>query len=133
MTTHLSGPLVIGSTQLATTSLLNQYAVTCHLADAGTAGSTYVVAPQAGTISKVSIVNYAANATTATVYTAKINGSTVTHPTLQHGATDAAGTAINAVPTAANTVAAGDVISVASDGGSSSVMPITVTFTITRT
>jgi hypothetical protein len=131
-TTHFSGAVdSIGGFSVNGTTVSNEQ-ITCHLADAGTAGSAYVVAKVAGTLSSVSVVNYAANATTATVYTLKINGSAVTHPTLQHGASDAAGTAVTAAPTAANTVAVGDVISITSDGGSSSTMPITASFLISR-
>jgi hypothetical protein len=132
MSSHLSGPILVGGTQLASVSLVNQMAVTAHLADAGTAGSAYVVAPHAGTLSSISVVNYAANATTQTIYTVSINAGAVTHPALATTITAAAGTAVTVVPTAANTVAAGDVLKITSDGGSSSVMPIMATFLITR-
>lgn len=123
---------IAGTAVSATGAELNQYAVTCHLADAGTLGSAYVVAPHAGNIVGVSVVNYAANAGTKTVFTAKIGGVSVTHPALEEAVTAAAGTAVTVVPTAANAVTAGQAIEIASDGGSSSAMPCSFTLTIAR-
>lgn len=121
-----------GTAVTATAAELNAYAVTAYMADANTAGSGYVVCPHAGNIIGVSVVNYVTNTTTATVYTAKIGGVSVTHPALQHGATDVAGTGVTVVPTATNTVTANQVVEVASDGGGTPVMPITVTLLISR-
>lgn len=121
-----------GTAVTATATELNQYTVTAFMADAGTAGSTYVVCPFAGDIKKLSVVNWVANATTGTVYLAKIGGTNVTAPSWTHGTTDAAGTGVTVVPTAANTVTAGQVLELASDGGSSSVMPVMFSVTIER-
>jgi hypothetical protein len=68
-------------------------------------------------------VNIAANAGTKSVLTAKVGGATVTHPAWEVAITAAAGTRSGVTPTAANAVLAGQVIEVASDGGSSAVTP----------
>ena len=60
------------------------------------------------------------------------NGTPITHPTLQEAVSAAAGTAVSVVPTAANVVAAGDVVSIASDGGTDASVPVMVTVTIER-
>lgn len=118
-----SGGIVAGR------AVLNAY-----MADAGTAASTYVSCPFAGTIVGLQAVVIAANAGTKSVLTAKLTGGTVTHTAWEIAASAAAGTATAViVPTAANTVAAGDVIEIASDGGSSAVTPATISVTILRT
>lgn len=108
-------------------SVLNSYA-----ADIGTAGSSFVVCPFAGTIVGLGVVNHGANAGTKTVLLAKLGGVTVTAPAWEVAVTAAAGTGVSVVPTAANTVAAGDVIEIAYDGGSSNVTPATFSLTILR-
>lgn len=114
-------------------AILGRETMSFYMPDIGTSGSGYVVCPFAGKVVGVAIVNQAANAGTKSVLTAKINGSTITHPTFEVAVTAAAGTAVSVVPTAANDVLAGDVLSVASDGGSSATTPAIVTFTIRRT
>jgi hypothetical protein len=103
-----------------------------YAADIGTAGSSYVVCPFAGTITGLAVVNHAANAGTKTVLTAKIAGSTITHPAFEVAITAAAGTGVSVVPTAANVVTAGQVIEIAYDGGSSAVTPATFTISVLR-
>lgn len=110
----------------------NEYVVSAYLADAGTAGSAYVVCPYAGTIKKLSVVNYAANAGTKTVLLGKIGGSNVTAPAFEEAVTAAAGTGVTVVPTAANVVTAGQVLEFATDGGSSSVTPVNFQAVIQR-
>lgn len=116
-----SGGMILGR------AVLNTYA-----ADIGTAGSSFVVTPFAGTIIGLGAVNHGANAGTKTVLTAKLGGQAVTHPAWEVAVTAAAGTGSSVVPTAANTVAAGDVIEIAYDGGSSNVTPATFSVTIQR-
>jgi hypothetical protein len=100
--------------------------------DIGTAGSVYVVTPFAGTIVGLGAVNHGANAGTKTVLLAKLAGTNVTAPAWEVAVTAAAGTGVSVVPTAANTVAAGDVIEINYDGGSSNVTPATFSVTILR-
>lgn len=113
-------------------AILGRATVSLYMPDIGTAGSGYVVCPFAGKVVGVAAVNQAANAGTKSVLTAKINGNTITHPALEVAVSAAAGSSSAVVPTAANNVSAGDVLSVASDGGSSAVTPEQVTFTILR-
>lgn len=112
--------------------LQTQYKANAYLADGGSAGSTFLVCPFAGTIVSLSAVNFVANATTKTVLLAKIAGVTVTAPAWEILVTAAAGTGVTVVPTAANVVTAGQVLEIASDGGSSSVMPVSFTVVIQR-
>lgn len=104
-----------------------------YMADAGTASSAFVVCPFAGNIVGLAAVSSVANATAATTLLAKLGGVTVTAPAWTFTTTQAAGLASAVVPTAANAVAAGGVIELNSDGGSSSVMPTMFTVTIQRT
>ncbi len=64
--------------------------------------------------------------------TAKVGGSSVTHPAWEVAVTATAGTASSVVPTAANFVAAGQAIEIASDGGSSGVTPAMYSITVRR-
>lgn len=113
--------------------ILGREALTAYAADIGTAGSSFVVCPFAGTIVGLAVVNHGANAGTKTVLTAKLGGASVTHPAWEVAVTAGAGTGVSVVPTAANTVAAGDVIEIAYDGGSSNVTPATFSVTVLRT
>lgn len=132
-TTANATTLQIGGTAVSSTAAeLNQYCVNGSFVDAGTAGSVFVVVPHAGTIASISVVNNVASTTTKTVFTGAIAGTPITHPACEIAATATAGTKTTVVPTAANTVAAGDVIEIASDGGTDATMPVTVTLTITR-
>jgi hypothetical protein len=120
-------------TEEAGGAILGRESLSAYAADIGTAGSSFVVCPFAGTIVGLSAVNHVANAGTKTVLTAKLATVAVTAPAWEVGVTAAAGTATAVVPTAANTVAAGDVIEIAYDGGSSNVTPATFTVTVLRT
>lgn len=129
----VSGALSIGGEELnATPDQLDDIQLTVQFANAGTAGSVYVVCPQAGTITGLAAVNHAASTTTKTVLTAKIAGTAVTHPAWEIAATATAGTAVAVSPTATNAVTAGQVIEIASDGGTDATMPVTITLTLTR-
>ncbi|MES2126658.1 MAG: hypothetical protein V4463_05245 [Pseudomonadota bacterium] len=114
-------------------AILGRAVLNTVAADIGTAGSVFVISPFAGTIVGLAAVNHVANATTKTVLTAKLGGVSVTAPAWEVAVTAAAGTPTSVVPTAANSVAVGDVIEIAFDGGSSSVEPTTFSITILRT
>lgn len=111
-------------------AILGRQALNADMADSGTAGSSFVVCPFDGTLVGLAAVNHLANTTTKTVLTAKINGVAVTIPAWEIAVTAAAGTATSVVPTAANTVVAGQVIEFISDGGSATANQKT-TFTAT--
>jgi hypothetical protein len=111
-------------------AILGRTVLNADMADSGTAGSAFVVCPFAGTLVGLAAVNHVANTTTKTVLTAKITGAAVTIPAWEIAVTAAAGTATAVVPTAANTVVAGDVIEFISDGGSATASQKT-TFTAT--
>jgi len=113
-------------------AILGRAALNAYAADIGTAGSSFVVCPFAGTIVGLGAVNHGANAGTKTVLTAKLATVSVTAPAWEVAVTAAAGTGVSVVPTAANTVAAGDVIEIAYDGGSSNVTSATFSVTVLR-
>lgn len=99
-------------------AVLGRAVLTAYAADVGIAGSYWVVSPFAGTIVNMAAVNYVANTTTKTVLTAEIAGTLVTAPAWEIAVTAAAGTVTAVVPTATNTVMAGQAIELISDGGS---------------
>ena len=111
-----------------------QMVLNCYAADVGTAGSYWVACPCNGTIVKMSAVSYLANTTTKTVLTAEIGGTLVTAPAWEIGATAAAGIVSTVIPTATNTVTAGQAIEIISDGGSATAGQATMfSITILRT
>lgn len=125
--------LQIGDVALgATITELNQYSINVDMADAGTAQSLWVVAPHAGSIVAMYAVNSVDNATTKTVLTAEIATVLVTAPAWEIAITQAAGTVSSSVPTAANTVTAGQAIEIISDGGTDATMPTSITIVISR-
>lgn len=113
-------------------AILGRAVLTAYHADIGTAGSAYVVCPFDGQVVGLEAVNIAANAGTKSVLTAKIGGSTITHPAWEVAVSAAAGTRSGVVPSAANDVKAGQVIEVASDGGSSAVTPAMYSIVVRR-
>jgi hypothetical protein len=94
------------------------------IADMSADASYFVTAPHAGAISRIYAVVDGAISTADLVVTAKIGGAAVTNgavtlPTVGSGA----GARALATPTAANTVAAGDIIELAVTGGGSGGSP----------
>lgn len=136
--THFSGVdatlLKIGGTQVtATASELNQAYLTMEIEDISTAGQMYVVAPCAGTISTIYSVINGAIATSDATLTGKINGAAITNGTITVAtASSAAGDVDSCTPTAANTVAAGDVIEVETNGASTNTVKCGITIVISR-
>lgn len=113
-------------------AILGRAVLNAYHADIGTSGSAYVVCPFDGDIVQLEAVNIAANAGTKSVLTAKVNGNDVTHPAWEVAVSASAGTRSGVTPTAATAVKAGDVISVASDGGSSAVTPAMYSIVVRR-
>ena len=112
---------------------LNDYFLTVKLSDVSTAGSAYVVAPDAGKIIKIYSVLGGAIATADAGITTKINGTAVTGGGITiANASSAAGDVDTAEPTAANSVSEGDYISFTTDGASTNTVAATFTVIIRR-
>lgn len=110
------------------------YALNVRLADVSAASSCYVAVPKAGTITKI----YSALGGAITVADANVTCSIGT-TAITGGALviaydgSAAGDVDVATPTAANVVAAGNVIKVTSDGGSTDTATLDITLLIQET
>lgn len=115
-----------------TENTLINYTLSAYKEDGNTAGSIFVVAPHKGKIVGLNATNYVANTTTKTVLTAELGGTLITTPAWEIAVTQAVGVASTSVPTAANSVDAGDVIEIITDGGGTPTMPINVTISIDR-
>jgi len=101
-----------------------EHAIHLDIADASADTTYYLVAPFAGTISKIWTITDGAVGTADITVTASINGVAVTNGVVTIAtAASAAGDVDSATPTAANTVAAGDKISLAVAGGGSGGSP----------
>lgn len=100
-----------------------------------TASTVYVACPFAGTITNIYSVISGALASVNAVLTATIGGVAVTGGTVTIAFSgSAAGTVdTDATISGANTVAAGDYISIATDGASTNTVKCTVTILISRT
>ncbi len=117
----------------AALQVMNSIPFVVKIDDFNTADSKFVVIPWAGKIIGAYAVNDVANTTTATVLTLELEGTLVTQPAWQFGATDAIDSVISSVPTALNVVVAGNAVEIITDGGGAPVMPGTVTLLIQRT
>lgn len=104
-----------------------------RITDISTAGSVFVVAPVAGNFTKIYSVIDGAITTGDAVITTEINTVLVTDGGLTiANASSAAGDVDSGTPSAANTVAVGDVIEVITDGGSTNTVSANFTIEITR-
>lgn len=103
-----------------------------HISNVGAASSSYVVAPEAGTISKIYSVVDGSTGGADTILTVSIGGVTVTNGTITIATAAVAGEVDEATPTANNTVTAGQAIKVESDGGTTGTPGCRVSFLITR-
>ena len=132
--TWTTDPTLSTYTKTASMFNLNKVYVTLYWTDAGTAGTAtrFVAMPRAGTITKIYSATEAAAATSNTTLTASIGGVNVTNGVVTiTSAGAAAGDVASATPTANNTVTAGQALKFTSNGGSSSVMPVTLTIELT--
>lgn len=96
----------------------NSMTLDIYFDDIQTAHSHFVVAPIAGTVTKIYTVIYTSFTTADNVITTSIGGTPLTNGAItitQSGS--AAGDVDSSTPTAANTVSAGQAIEIASDGG----------------
>jgi hypothetical protein len=108
--------------------------ITVELTDISTPSSCYVVAPYAGTISKIySVIDGAITGANATI-TPSIGGVSITSGGItiaQSGS--AAGDVDSSTPSAANAVTAGQAIKIETDGASTNTVKAQFTIVIQRT
>jgi hypothetical protein len=112
-------------------TLMNTRSVQVELTDVSTSSSAFVACPFAGTITKIHSVLHSAITVANSALTSYINGVAITNgnwTVAQSGS--AAGDMDSATPSAANTVAIGDVLKVTTDGASTDAARLTITFTI---
>lgn len=104
------------------------------LADVSAPSSAYLQAPCAGTITKIYATLQGAITVADSAVTTSIGGVAITGGAMTIAqAGSAAGTKFSATPSAANTVAAGDLITVTTDGGSTTTAGLDVRFVIQAT
>ena len=119
----------------ATATELNELAVVVNIADLSADATYYVVMPHAGNITQLYSVIDGAVSTADVTITPSISGTPITDGAItitQSGS--AAGDVDSATPSAANTVTAGQAISLAVTGGGAGGSPRgTVTIILTRT
>lgn len=105
--------------------------VTTTLTDVSTASTAYCASPAAGTVTSIRSVLGGAISGADSAITTAINGVAITNGNFtvaQSGS--AAGDRDSATPTAANTVAVGDALSVTTDGASTGTATLNVTYVI---
>lgn len=120
-----------GSGSWTVADTINKVTLTCRLDDVSTASSVYVVAPIAGTVSKIYSVLQGAITVADSVVTASIGGVNLTNGSLtvaQSGS--AAGDVDSCTPTANNTVSAGQAIKITTDGASTTAAALLLTIVI---
>lgn len=101
------------------------------LEDVSTASTVYIPCPVAGTITEIMSVIDGAISTADANITSRINGVAITNGGLTiANASSAAGDIDTATPTALNTVADGDYISIETDGASTGTVKATFVITI---
>ena len=122
-----------GTIQTSGGENLKKTFINVRITDISTSGSVFVVSPVAGTFSKLQSVIDGVITTGDAVITSEINTVLVTNGGLTiANSGSAAGDVDTGTPTAANTVAVGDVIEVITDGGSTNVVSANFTIEITR-
>lgn len=110
---------------------LSKQVLQAAIVDISNAGTYYTVAAYPGTLKKIYLVLHGAVTTANSVVSFTINGVPITNSgiTVDH-TTSGAGVVYSSTPTAANLVTAGSVISVTTDGGSSTTVRATITYEI---
>jgi len=107
-------------------------ALCIHMADVSTAGSVYVPAPLAGTVSRISATAWSAPGTADVTLTGYIDGVLIVDGALTIPTSVTAGSnVIHAIPASDNVTSIGSVIEIASDGASTGVVPVQLTIYIT--
>ena len=110
------------------------YTLTAVIDDISTAQSDWVVAPYAGTVTKIySVIDAAITVADATL-SFEIGGTAMTSGNITvTQAGSAAGDVDSSTPSANNTVTAGQAIELITDGGSTTASKATITLVIQRT
>ncbi len=103
-------------------------------ADAATTNRAYAIAPVAGTVTRVAAQIQSGGPLNAdAVVTCNINGTPITNGAITIPDTTAVGVVTAVVPTAANTVAVGDILTGVTDAGGSTTAAVEVQWTIQAT
>lgn len=133
VTTGQDNPLILGGTvETPGGQNLKRVYHNVRLTDVSTASSCYVVSGVAGTITKIWSVIDGAISGANSVVSSSINGVAVTGGSLTITFSgSAAGDIDSATPSAANTVAAGDLITLTTDGASTNTVSAVFTIEIT--
>lgn len=120
-----------GSGTWTVADTLNKVILTCRLTDVSTASSVYVVAPIAGTVSKIYSALQGPITVADSVVTASIGGVNLTNGSLTVAYSgSAAGDVDSCTPTANNTVTAGQAIKITTDGASTDTAALVLTIVI---
>jgi len=123
----LGGTVETGGGQEPKSVILN-----VSLADVSTSSTVYIASPIAGTIEKIYTVIDGAIATADAVLTASIGAAAITGGVVTiANAGSAAGDVDVATPTAANVVAVGDQINIATNGASTNTVVANISILIT--
>lgn len=101
-----------------------------YIPDISTASTFYILSPFAGEIVSIKSVLEGTIATADAVLTPTINATAITDGAITVANGSVAGDIDSATPSALNVLAAGDYISIATDGGSTNAVGVHVTFTI---
>tara|TARA_B110000503_G_C6926036_1_gene320739 strand:- start:32 stop:703 length:672 start_codon:yes stop_codon:yes gene_type:complete len=123
---------IAGTTLTATAAELNTYILNVALDDISTASSCFVVAPKAGTITKITSIIDGTTTTADAVITANVNGGGNNITALITIASGSVAAAIDTCsPVNYNTVTAGQYIKLTTDGESSGTVKAVFTIEIT--
>lgn len=124
LTGNVTGNLTGGIAGGATQAELNEYALSLDIADGSADATYYLIAPHAGTISKIYTVIDGVVSTADITVTANIGATPVTNGVVTIAtASSAAGDVDSATPTAANAITAGAAINFVVAGGGSGGAP----------
>lgn len=105
-------------------------ALTRTFTDVSTPGDIYIPVPKAGVIKFITAALEAGITTANSVVTFSIGGVAIDSSTLTITAASAAGAEFDSTPSGHNTVTAGAVIKISTDGGSTGTAPLTVSVLI---
>lgn len=122
---------LIGTDSLTGINNINQEILTFRLEDISTAGSHWLVTPFAGDVAAIYSVIDGAIATGDATLSFEINGTPITGGDItvtQSGS--AAGDVDSTIPSAANTLTAGQALEIITDGASTNTVNATLTFVI---
>jgi hypothetical protein len=133
MAVHFTGPLMVDGVEITSGGGGGgDVAITLELDDISTLSSAYAVAPFAGTVNKIYSVIYGSIATADAFLTPRINAFAMTSGTITvANSGSGAGDIDSSTPSANNTIAAGDLLEVITNGASTNTVRATITMVIT--